>query len=162
MMTPQQLATLGAYIASQPDLAAFPLGPDGATDCANALNADSAPAFYAWKTSLSQMDCFADPGFAFVQVDNLSVGKARIWEWMFKDTGNIDPSRDNIRAGISACWTGNAPNNAVAAAVLALCFRNTRRCEQALAVGTGTTAEPAKMGYEGTVTYLDVEAARGG
>mgnify|MGYP000261142478 CR=1 FL=1 len=52
-MTPAQLQTLGAYIASQQDLAAFPANNDGAFEIAALLNAAASPAFYVWRTSVT-------------------------------------------------------------------------------------------------------------
>jgi len=42
-------------------------------------------------------------GMDWTQVDNLTVGKARIWDWMTK-LGSFDASKVNIRAGIDECW----------------------------------------------------------
>ena len=61
-------------------------------------------------------------GFDWVEVDNLTVGKARIWEWLFDNaTTTINPSKANVRAGIAECWKGTAAKLAVQAAVLAHC-----------------------------------------
>src|SRR5574340_729573 len=101
----------------------------------------------------------ADPTFDWTRVDNLTTGKARIWEYMFK-FGTINPSQSNIRTGIAAVWVGTAADLAVQAAVLAKCKTNPSRAVKALATGTGTSATPAVMSYEGTVSPAEASTIR--
>ena len=91
-------------------------------------------------------------------VYNLTVGKARIWDWMTK-LGTFDASKPNIRAGIDASWVGTAQDLAVRATVYTHCKRDATRGEKLLSTGTGTTASPATMGWEGFFNYQDIEAA---
>ena len=112
-----------------------------------------------WKTSL-QLEEITSNGFDWVRVDNLSVGKARIWEWMFgNEQKSINPSKPNIRAGIAEVWKGTAADLAVQATVLNHCKRGTSRIEALFAVGTGTAAAPAIMGFEGLLTEMDISLA---
>ena len=112
-----------------------------------------------WKTSL-QLEEITSNGFDWVRVDNLSVGKARIWEWMFgNEQKSINPSKPNIRAGIAEVWKGTAADLAVQATVLNHCKRGTSRIEALFAVGTGTAAAPATMGFEGLLTEMDISLA---
>lgn len=158
-LTPEQQAILKADILADPVLAAYPMNSDGAFDIAKKYE-EIIPAFIVWKTSVQQ-DEITQNGFTWTEVDNLTVGKARIWEWMF---GNIsrsfNPSKPNVRAGIVECWSGTAGKNAVQAAVLVHCKRSANRAEKLFATGTGTDATPATMGFEGRLSYQDVEAAR--
>jgi hypothetical protein len=73
--------------------------------------------------------------------------------------GTLDASKVNIRAGIDAAWVGTAADLAVRAIVYTHCKRAATRGEKALSTGTGTTASPATMGFEGTLVYADVDAA---
>ena len=98
-------------------------------------------------------------GMDWTQVDNLTVGKARIWDWMTR-LGTFDPSKLNIRAGIDAAWVGTAAMLAVRATVYTHCKRAATRAEKLFSSGTGTTASPATMAFEGYLTYADVSAAR--
>lgn len=157
-MTPAQLTILRDLIAADPVLSAYPQTSDGAWEVAAALNLPASPEFVVWKTDLP-IDEIMRNGMDWTRVDNLSTGKARIWDWMTR-LGSINPSRANIRAGIEAAWVGTAADLAVRATIYTHCKRPASRAEKALATGTGTTASPATMGWEGAVSYHQVEEAR--
>ena len=159
-LTPAQLATLKADILADPVLAAYPMNSDGAFDIAKKYEEIVSPAFIVWRSSVSQ-DEITQNGFTWTEVDNLTVGKSRIWEWMFANQNRtFNPSKANVRAGIVECWSGTAGKNAVQAAVLAHCKRSANRAEKLFATGTGSDATPATMGFEGRLSYQDVESAR--
>lgn len=159
MLTTSQQATLKAFIANDPILNAQPLNSDGAYAIAAAINQDATPAFIVWRTSVDTDEVMRN-GMDWTRVDNLNVGKARIWEWMTKP-GSFNPSKANVRAGIDATWVGTTPDLAVRAAVYAHCKRNASVVEKLLVTsGSGTDATPAVMGFEGPISYQDVEAAR--
>lgn len=150
-MTPQQLQTLKAAILADPVLSA--VGRND-TELARLLNLPTA--FVVWRSSVSQ-DEIMQNGFDWVQVDNLTVGKARIWEWLFdNDQRSINPSKVNVRAGIDEAWKGTAAMLAVRAAVYTHCKRFATRAEQILASGTGTDATPGLLGFEGSVSINDL------
>lgn len=157
-LTNAQLQTLKAAILADPELAAFPNTLDGAFDLAVKLQETAAPAFVVWRTSVSQSEIILN-GFDWTRVDNLSVGKARIWEWMFQ-FGSIDPSKVNVRAGIDTVWVGTQADLNVRAAVYVHCKRSANRGEKIFATGTGSDASPATMAVEGTINYQDIFAAR--
>jgi hypothetical protein len=158
-LTAAQLATLKADILADPILSAQPMNSDGAFEIARLYNLQAEPAFVVWRTAVSLSEITQSDSWAWVEVDNLTVGKARLWEWMF-DAGEANPAKPNVRAGIVECWSGTAGRNAVQAAVLAVCKRNSTRAEKLFATGTGTTQSPATMEFEGMLSYQDVEAAR--
>lgn len=161
MLTTQQAATLAADIAADPAFVGLPQNSDGAFAIAAAYNQLASPAFIVWKTSVSQ-DEIMQNGFDWVQVDNLSVGKSRIWEWLFANSERaINPSKPNVRAGIAECWKGTAALLAVQAVVLGHCKRSATRIEKLLASGAGTDATPATMTFSGDVSYSDVQQAMG-
>jgi hypothetical protein len=155
-MTPSQLQTLRADIAASPDLLALYNAGDRA-GLAAAYNAAST--FYVWRTSVTQDEIMLN-GFDWAQSDNLTVGQARIWEWLFDNASTaINPSKANVRAGISECWKGTAAKVAVATAVLGHCKRLATRLEQVFSTGTGTLQNPGDLGFEGEVTpelFVDV------
>jgi hypothetical protein len=160
MLTTAQAQAIKAVILADPALAAQPMNSDGDFAIAAALNLDATPAFVVWKSSVRQDD-ITQNGFAWAEVDNLTVGKARIWEWLFlNDTRSMNPAKANVRAGIVECWSGTAGKVAVQTAVFSHCKRNASRAEKALATGTGSDATPAVMGYEGALSYQDVSIAR--
>lgn len=158
MLTTEQKATLKAAITADPILNAYPMDGDGLNAVADALNANSSPAFYVWKTNVT-VDEIMRNGMDWTQVDNLSTGKARIWDWL-SALGYFDASKANVRAGIDACWVGTAPMLAVRAAIYLHCYRIATRAEQILATGTGTTVTPALLGFEGVLTSNDIDAIR--
>ena len=150
-MTPAQLQTLKAYILADQELAA--IGRND-TEMARVLNLPTA--FVVWRSSVGQ-DEIMQNGFDWVRVDNLSIGKARIWEWLFdNDQRSINPSKANVRAGIDEAWKGTAADLAVRAAVYVHCKRVATRAEQILGSGTGTDATPGLLGYEGSVSINDL------
>ena len=154
-MTPEQLPTLRAFILADVVLAGLiAQGAVGAV--ATALNAPTNPAFIVWRTSVSQ-DEIMQNGFDWTRVDNLSIGPARVWEWLFaNESKSINPSKANVRAGIEAVWKGTAPDLAVRAAVYAHCKRAASAVEKLFATGTGTTQDPATMTHEGDISFGEV------
>jgi len=158
-LTPQQASTLKTFIQNDPTLSAQPLNSDGAYNIAQAINLEATPAYVVWRTNVV-VDEVMRNGMDWTRVDNLSVGKARIWEWMTKP-GTFNPSKANVRAGIDATWVGTAADLAVRTAVYGHCKRNASVVEKLFVTsGSGTDATPGVMGYEGPIGYQDVEAAR--
>lgn len=113
------------------------------------------PVFIVWKTDVV-VDEIMRNGMDWARVDNLTVGKARIWDWMSK-LGSFDASKPNIRAGIDAAWVGTAADLAVRAAVYVHCKRSATYFEKVFA--TGSTASPATMAVEGILDPHDIERA---
>lgn len=161
-LTPQQLAALKAAILADPVLDEQPNNSDGAFAIAAALNTDAAPTFYVWRTNVP-VDEIMQNGFDWTRVDNLTVGKARIWDWMMR-TSVLNPSRANVRAGVLATF-GTAGDLTTRLAVFQHCQRPATRAEKLFAVGAGTaTTEqgvgPATLVFEGSLSYQDIETAR--
>ena len=158
MLTAVQLQTLKAAILADPVLSAFPAGSDGAYAVADALNQLATPDFVVWKTGVN-VDEIMRNGMAWDRVDNLTVGKARIWDWMTR-LGTFNAAKANIRSGIDAAWVGTAADLAVRATIYTHCKRLATRAEKLFASGTGTDAAPATMDFEGALPYSEVERAR--
>ena len=156
-MTPEQLSALKADIAADPAFASIPHTADGAYAIAAVYSQQASPAFIVWKTSVDPDEIMRN-GMDWTRVDNLTVGKARIWDWMTK-LGAFDASKINIRAGIDAAWVGTAADLAVRAIVYTHCKRPALRIEKLFASGTGTDASPATMTHEGSISYQDVQSA---
>ena len=162
-LTPEQLQTFRAALFAETNpvvVAALAEGSFGiATDY---YNAEATPAYTVWKTRV-ELEEITSNGFDWVRVDNLSVGKARIWEWMFgSESKSINPSKPNIRAGIAEVWKGTAADLAVQAVVLGHCKRPATLFESLFVTGTGTTADPAQLGWEGTLSLNDLSDALNG
>lgn len=154
---PINYTTLKNYIASVPEWAAMPQNSDTAFFIADELNKESPDGFVVWKTSVP-VDEIMRNGLDWTRVDNLSVGKARIWDWMTR-LNEINPSKVNIRAGIDATWVGTAADLAVRAVVYTHCKRNASVVEKLFATGTGTSQTPATMAYEGPIQYQEIITA---
>lgn len=160
-LTTAQQAALKAYVEADPTLSQFPHNGDGAYAIADALKADASPEFVVWRTSVPR-DEIMQNGFNWVQVDNLTVGKARIWEWLFANEQNaINPSKLNVRSGIDEAWKGTAAMLAVREAVYVHCKRNANILEKLFATGTGSTASPGTMTVEGSIGYNEIVTAMG-
>jgi hypothetical protein len=162
MLTAPQLAALKAAILADPVLAAKPMNSDGDFDIAAALNQPAVPDYFVWRTAVPTDEIMLN-GFDWTRVDNLTVGKSRIWEWM-TNLGQINPSQSNVRAGVLAVFT-TAGDLANRNAVFSHCQRLATRVEKLFATGSGTTTTdqgvgPSTMGFEGAISYQDVSLAR--
>ena len=154
--TPAQKAVILANIQSIP--AVNQMYVDGDLPwVANYYNTVAAPEYIVWKTYVTRDEVMLN-GFDWTRVDNLSIGKARIWDWMFT-TGAINPSKSNIREGIDQTWAGTQADLAVRAAVYVHCKRPATRIEQLLASGSGTTLSPSTMpeNGEGPAAWQDFQ-----
>lgn len=157
-MTPEQLTKLKDEILADNTLNSQPMNSDGAYNIAVELNKLASPDFIVWKTDVS-VDEIMRNGMDWARVDNLSVGKARIWDWLGR-LGTFNAAKTNVRAGIDAAWIGTAADLAVRAAIYVHCKRKATRAEKILATGTGSDVTPATMTFEGDLSYQDVESAR--
>lgn len=157
MLTTQQIAILRPIVLAEPSLAeAIMVGNDAMI--AAWCNGSAFPIFTVWKTSVS-IDEIMRNGMDWARVDNLSVGKARIWDWLGR-LGSLDASKSNVRAGIDAAWVGTVADLAVRANVYIHCKRPATNAEKALATGTGIDVSPATLAFEGEVTINEAGLLR--
>lgn len=152
-LTPAQYTTLKTDILADPALASQAVAGNYDSIAQN-YNAAPAQACTAWKTQVLTDDIMRN-GMDWTRVDNLSVGKARIWDWMTR-LGAMDCSRANIRAGIDATWVGTAADLAVKAMVYTHCKRTTTRAEKLFSSGACSDASPATLSFEGQLDWSDV------
>lgn len=155
-LTPAQYQTLKADILADPTLAAQAVAGNY-DSIAQAYNAAPATACTVWKTQVLTDDIMRN-GMDWTRVDNLSVGKARIWDWMTR-LGAMDCSKANIRAGIDATWVGTAADLAVRATVYSHCKRSTTRAEKLFSSGACSDASPSVLSFEGALAWPDVRSA---
>jgi len=163
MLTQSQLATLKAAIIGDPELSAFPNNADGAFAIAAFLNLPAVPDFYVWRTSVGITEIMQN-GFDWTRVDNLTVGKARIWEFMTA-AGTVNPSQPNVRAGFEACFSVEAGDQSTRQAIYNHSQRLATRMERLFATGIGAPSTdhgvgPGTLVYEGQVSFSDVSDAR--
>ena len=160
MLTTEQQAIFKAALLAETDDELVGYRTNGQTPLiAKWYNTASAPGYIVWRSSVSQ-DEIMQNGFDWTRVDNLSVGKSRIWEWMFNNQGReFNPSKPNVRAGIDATWVGTAADLAVRTSVYIHCKREATRIEKMFAVGSGTDNSPSTMMFEGELSEYDVTIA---
>jgi hypothetical protein len=161
MLTTAQALALKADVEADAAFASVPHNSDGAFTVAAAYNLAASPAYVVWRTKVSRDELQQLDTFDWTQIDNLSVGKSRIWDWMFMRGAEINAAKANVRAGIAACLVGNASLLAMQTAVLTACKRNSTRAEKLFATGSGTTLSPSVMNFEGDLGYQDVATAMG-
>ena len=161
-LSQQQLTAIKAVIDGDEALSSQPNNSDGAFAIAAALNQTASPASVVWRTNVTRREVLQN-GFDWTRLDNLSVGKARVWSDIFVD-GAMNPSKANVRQGIESVWVGTSADLAVRAAVYVHCKRNASRAQKALSTGTGSDATPATMDSNidenWQISYADVEQAR--
>lgn len=155
-LTAPQIATLKATWTADQTCNALAVSAD---DVALAAWFNTPSTFIVWRTSVSAEEIMQSDAFDWTRVDNLSVGKARIWDQLFR-FGSINPSKLNVQAGINAVWVGTAADLAVRSAVYAVCKRPATRAEHALATGTGTDVAPGVLTFEGILSYADASLVR--
>ncbi len=150
-----QATTLRTAALAEPSIAqAITNGDDSSV--ANWFNASST--FIVWKTVLQEVDVLQSDGFNFSLVDGLTAGKRDEWSNFIFREGKCNPSKANIRAGFLDIWSGTAGKTAVYNAIIDLSKRAATNAEKALATGTGTTATPGVLAYEGKISTNDVSA----
>lgn len=172
MLTPAQLQTLKTHISNNTNqviwldvptaINQLPNTDDANFAIASWYNQLASPSFYVWRNSVS-IDEIMQNGFDWTRVDNLTVGKARIWDWM-KDTGVLFPNQTNVRAGILAVF-GTAGDLAMRQAIFNHCQKIATNSQKLFSTGSGTSTTeqgtgPATMQYELPLNYSDVTSAR--
>lgn len=152
-LTLQQKAIFKADLAAATDTIQFggellalkdvPLTDDGNVAIAEAYNKPAQPSFTVWRVAVN-VDEIMTNGFVWTAVDTLTVGKARIWEWMSK-LGSINPSKPNIRQGLADAFGANTP---MANGILPHLKEFATRAERLFATGTGTDNQPGTRALE--------------
>lgn len=144
-LTTEQKTTLKTDVLANGDTLA--LYNDGnLAGLADLYNGVASPDFTVWRTAVTKSEIMNN-GFVWTSVDALSVGKARIWDWMVDP---INPAKANIRQGLAdAFGTGTAMANGI----LPHLKRKATRFEKLFATGTGSDVSPGTMTLEGAIGY---------
>jgi hypothetical protein len=139
----------------------MPNNSDANFDIANWYNQTASPDYFVFRSDASKTEIMNN-GFDWTRVDNATVGKARIWDWL-PDVFNAN--KPNIIAAINEAWSGGT-NDAHRLAIFTHCQRLATWVEKLLkASGNGTTTSnagvgPAVLGAESPISGTDVEMAR--
>jgi hypothetical protein len=181
MLSPQQLAAIKADILANPDLNGQAPGPDGAGEIAALYNAAAVPDYFVWRTTTPVADVEnainwanltpADvPDASAVYTNRALACQARQFnlQMLIQGKTNIATGRPNVRGGLQDALT-DLPSGAGGGvraggwvALKAAISRQATRAEKLLigAGGGGTAANPGVLGFEGRLTYQDIEQAR--
>lgn len=183
-LTSEQNATLKAAIIADPALNAQPNNSDGAIAIANALNLYPVVDFLVWGTVVpTQTIINAIDGSKYTPsdaADGTATYTNRILACQTKQISlqtlvqgreSIDASKSSIRAwlrdSVIQCPAGAAgaliaPGGASGVDALNACTRKATRVEQILSTGSATTGNTTAnlLGFEGAISYQDVETAR--
>jgi hypothetical protein len=155
-LTPAQAITLKTFVEGNSAFNSIPRTGDGVFALRLLLENVAVPDFIVWKSIVTQDEIMMN-GMDWTRIDNLSIGKARIWEWMFDNQNkSINPSKPNIQTGINTVWVGTQADLDVRAQVYIHCKRQATIIEKLFATGTGTTASPGNMVFDGDVSYSDL------
>lgn len=131
------------------------------------LNAIADPDFLVYRSFVSTQEVMGN-NFDWTRVDNLNVGKSRIWEWMKEaysqdNVPGLNFVNPSCRSGINTVWVGTQADLDVRAAVYSHSFRKATVAEQLLSSGSGVVPNsvgvgPATcgVGAEGLVTIQNV------
>ena len=156
MLTTAQQTTLAAAIRADTDPAVV-AALDIRNDVLLAELYNAASTFIVWRTNITPNEY--REAIVWTEVDALTAGKARIWEWVTQQmTAPIDASKANVRQGLMDCW---ASNTTTRTQLTAAAKRTATKAEKLFATGTGTTATPGTLGWEGTLSYTDIGVALG-
>jgi hypothetical protein len=155
-LTTAQLTTLKTDILNDPVLNAFPNNSDGAFEIAKAYNVQASPSFYVWRTNVPTKDC--KTATVWTEYIGRSQGERDAWQFMLSN-GILNAADTNVRQGIQDIFSGPSGAN-TRAALTAIGKRLATRAEKLFSTGTGSEASPATMGFEGSLSYQDVELAR--
>jgi len=157
--TTAQLSTIKAAIAAETDPVFVGYRQAGALGAmAEWYSASTSPAFTVWKTAvpLAAVGTAMDSG----EVAGLTTSNtSRLQVMAAYSGGSFNPSLPDVQSGFNSVFSG-AGGALTRAALLALWKRPAKRIEKLFAVGTGTDAAPATMGYEGNVNINDILAAQ--
>lgn len=162
-MTPEQQATLKAYILADPVLGPLTSGPG--TDygaIATAMSADASPAFWVYRSSLSRHDILTGTGpdgttFAWAAGAYItrSQGERDAFREMFNSTGSINPALPSIQAAFNDIFSG-AGGAGNRTHITGMSRRKATVAEKVLATGNGAVATPATATFEGGLSLGDV------
>jgi hypothetical protein len=153
MLTVQQYVALKAAALSDQTAAGYIAVADDQA-LADWFNGDQ-PTFYVWRSMLSTDRSRSAVVKGATQLDALTVGKRDSLLWLLSEA--IDPSDAAVRAAIEdLCGSQNTLKGALQAEFK----RTATRAEKILASGTGTSAVPATLTYEGYVSAAEASTAR--
>lgn len=160
-LTNAQLTTLRACINAVPEWAALPNNSDTASTIAAGWNQTANPAWIVWRKNLPTLEIGLVVNYVAVAAMT-TANLDRVKTFYVMNPVTFDPARSDIRTYLADTFSGalGGQGQATRDALEAMYRRSATSGEKCLSTGTGTTVSPATMGYEGAITYQQVEAAR--
>lgn len=151
-LTPAQVTTLRNFINADPTLGPQLATPGGPATVASALNLPASGPFVVWRTDIKP-----------VEVVNAIVGAEFVALTAIKQTGLtlllmpgiIDASAVNVRNDFSSIFAAGT----TLTALTALSKRNATVVEKVFATGTGTSASPATLVFQGPLDFVPPAAS---
>ena len=153
-LTESQRTTLAAHIRANtdPDVEAALSGRND-TELTRLYNLDST--FYAWRQAVQPNDYRL--ALDWTEVDNLTAGRARIWEWLTQNMAvSYDASQPNVRQGLNDAFLSSPTTKT---AMIAASKRFATVAEEVYVSGTGTEGSPGDLDFVGRVTTTDIGRA---
>jgi len=159
MLTTEEQAILKDYINSDPELAAQPNNNSGNSEIADVLNAVAVPDFVYWRKNVTADE--TGNAWQGTDIDGMSSLNMQRLQLMLSSStvGIFDMSRDDRRAGFENPFGTNV-NNGSRVAMREAWKGLALEIEKLYATGTGTSADPAILTREGTITPDEIEQAR--
>lgn len=147
-LTPAQATTVRNWLVANASALSSQLSqPGGGATVAAALNQQAPGPFVVWRTDIRASQVVAAiTGSEFVALTAIKQNGLML----LITPGIIDASSANIRADFSAIFAAGTSLTALTA----LSKRNATYIERILATGTGTTASPGTMTFQGSLDYL--------
>lgn len=158
ILTPAQLTVMKADILADGTLNSFPDTGDGNQAIADRYNAQATPTFTVWKSKVT----IEATGQIFngTEWGSMTTGDhtrlQTVAQWL---PGGYNAALADVRAMFDNIWSG-AGGALTRANLLVLWKRTATRAEKLLATGTGSNAVPAVLGFEGRISYQEVQRAR--
>lgn len=154
ILTSSDIATLKALVLADPTASVLAAEARD-VELADWLN--QATSYIVWRSVLTpaMARTAVVSGTSLGQLDNLTSGKREALLYAFD--GDLDVSDVNVRTSLDdLCGT----QTALKASIQAAEKRAASRAEKALATGTGTTATPGALAWEGVISYSDASLIR--
>ena len=157
-LTTAQAAALKADILLDPVLGPLLNTSDNAFEIARLYNLPASPAFTVWKTRVSIND--VGKAFSGAELAGLTTGnQTRLQTIAQYLAEGVNPSLLDNRVFFDDVFSG-AGGTITRANLLTLWKRSASRVEKLFSTGTGSVAAPATLGFEGQVSYQEIQAAR--
>ena len=123
------------------------------TELTRLYNLDSG--FIVWRESIQPEEYHQ--ALVWTEVDSLTAGKARIWEWLTQSmTASIDATKINVQQGLADVFPSDETTRGQ---LLALAKELASVSQSIFATGAGTNANPGIRVVTGKLTIDDVGRA---